>query len=338
MAFLKKRGNVWYASWWESGPKRRKRWKALSPNKEEAYRKLVNLNKDLIAIRYGHEARIRSWAYLKAEYVKYSETNKKNPKSHKRTLQVLRNFEDVMFPRDPNDLRNAKLEDYKAERKGQVTPGTVNRELGVLKAMARFAQQRGYKPREDQRDVPKLKVDKKHPFYFDLKAIKAIREACWDEFELVMVEIGWYTGMRREEISYLDWPDVDFEKQIIRVRGKEGWIPKDFEERDIPLLAPLEEILLKWRKQATSRPVLSISGGRANPNYMGALFRSIVEKSVGQGSFHTLRHTYASHLVNAGVDLYVVSKLLGHASTTTTEIYAHLDPKRLREAAVKIPF
>lgn len=339
MAFLKKRGKVWYASWWErAAGKRVKKWKPLSPNKEEAYQKLVDLNKDLTADRYGHESRSRTWEQVKEEYLAFSKTNKKNPKSHKRTVVVLSNFENEMTPRGPNDLRNAQLEDFKGIRKGEVKPGTVNRELGVLKAMARFAQKRGYKPREDPRDVPKLKIAKTHPFYFDLKAIQKLRAACFDEFERVMVEVGWYTGMRREEISYLDWTDVDFDRKIVKIQGKDGWIPKDYEEREVPLLEQLEPILIRWRKQATTKHVLSVSGARVDPNYMGRMVRKMVKRSVGKGSFHTLRHTYASWLVNAGVDLYVVSKLLGHASTKTTEIYAHLEPRKFQEAGTRIRF
>lgn len=184
--------------------------------------------------------------------------------------------------------------------------------------------------------MPKLKAAKKRPFFFSVEQIGKIREACVDEFERVMCEIGWYTGLRREEISFLDWADVDFEQKLVRVRAKRGWSPKNYEEREVPLLGQLEQILVEWRKSASTSHVLSVSGDRVEPNYMGRLFRRIVNRSVGRGSFHTLRHTYASHLVNSGVDLYVVSKLLGHKSTTTTEIYAHLRPEKFQEAARRI--
>jgi site-specific recombinase XerD len=56
-----------------------------------------------------------------------------------------------------------------------------------------------------------------------------------------------------------------------------------------------------------------------------------------KGTLHTLRHTFASHLVQAGVDLYSVSKLLGHSSIKMTEIYAHLAPKTLQEVIKRLP-
>ena len=56
-----------------------------------------------------------------------------------------------------------------------------------------------------------------------------------------------------------------------------------------------------------------------------------------KGSLNTLRHTYASHLVQAGVDLYTVSKLLGHSSIAVTMVYAHLSPESMGEAVKKLP-
>jgi site-specific recombinase XerD len=91
----------------------------------------------------------------------------------------------------------------------------------------------------------------------------------------------------------------------------------------------LEKVLKDGREYAI--------GERPSLKVLSAYFQKISRKAGLSGNIHTLRHTYASHLVQNGVDLYTVSKLLGHTTIKTTQIYAHLAPHSLIAAIDRLP-
>lgn len=89
--------------------------------------------------------------------------------------------------------------------------------------------------------------------------------------------------------------------------------------------------------QTNTNVLYDYYGAPYSADSVSTRYRKFV-RSVGlKGGVHKLRHTFASHLVQNGVDLYTVSKMLGHNSITTTEIYAHLSPLTLAQAIAKFP-
>ncbi|MEN3014320.1 MAG: tyrosine-type recombinase/integrase [Endomicrobiia bacterium] len=100
----------------------------------------------------------------------------------------------------------------------------------------------------------------------------------------------------------------------------------------MPLAEPLEKFLSKIRKE--NGKILDIDEGT-----LSSLMRKFVKKlKLKDVSFHTLRHTFASHLAMQGVDLYTIAKLLGHSDIKTTEIYAHLSPYHFQDVIKKLPY
>lgn len=148
-----------------------------------------------------------------------------------------------------------------------------------------------------------------------------------------------YTGLRRSELIYLNWADVNLEKKFISVTPKPDWHPKDFEIRHIPVNGPLLAELKK-NTGAPDQPVFPTSRGRRYiPSALSREIRKVFKKAGIKGAdIKTLRHTFASHLVMNGADLYTVQKLLGHSSVKTTERYAHLAPDFLHTAVDKLKF
>ena len=127
--------------------------------------------------------------------------------------------------------------------------------------------------------------------------------------------------------SICDGTMIDFRVGVIQVLRR----TKNGKPRHIPLNGRLREVFKRVPRNLGSDLIFCRSDGKAwvdiRESSTAALQRAGIEKHV---TFHTLRHTFASHLVMAGVDLYTVSELLGHSSIEMTQRYAHLSPDHKR--------
>lgn len=154
-----------------------------------------------------------------------------------------------------------------------------------------------------------------------------------------ILEFMYATGVRISELVTLRLRDVDFEERLVKVRGKGS------KERIIPFGGAALEALIVYLRE--SRPALGQAAGRAK---VGTLFISrrgrpltrkgawdIVKRHVLAAGIrsrvtpHTLRHTFATHLLQGGADIAAVQEMLGHADISTTQIYTHLDRSYLSE-------
>ena len=137
-----------------------------------------------------------------------------------------------------------------------------------------------------------------------------------------LIELLYSAGLRSAEATALDLADVDFEREVLHVRGKGG------KERVLPLGEEAAHELARYLRDA--RPALasgandavflSVRGRRLDTSTVRRLLRHP----------HRLRHSFATHLLEGGADLRVIQELLGHASLSTTQIYSHVDARRLR--------
>jgi integrase/recombinase XerC len=151
-----------------------------------------------------------------------------------------------------------------------------------------------------------------------------------------MFELAYSCGLRCEEITGLDLEAVDFESEQLRVRGKGG------RERLLPVGEPAQRALQRYLE--TARPALLVAdpgeralllsrrGRRLSSSDVRRRLRGWVrEAAIGAGiSPHSLRHAFATHLLEGGADLRSIQELLGHASISTTQVYTRVDPTRLR--------
>jgi integrase/recombinase XerC/integrase/recombinase XerD len=150
-----------------------------------------------------------------------------------------------------------------------------------------------------------------------------------------MLELTYACGLRAEEIINLDTDAVDFESEALRVTGKGS------KTRIVPMGEPAQRALDRYLRQA--RPALSTDraesalflsrrGRRLSPSDIRRrLDRWVHEAAVaGHVSPHTLRHSFATHLLEGGADLRSIQELLGHSSVSTTQVYTRVEPGRLR--------
>jgi integrase len=151
------------------------------------------------------------------------------------------------------------------------------------------------------------------------------------------------TGMRYDEMAKLPWSAVGIGTGIIRIYRSKVDLADTFHMTD--RLKEVMEKRFQHRRPGARYIVESENGGPRGYTAQGvkkAIDRAglngpdIVKDKGGKGTIHTLKHTFASRLVQAGVSLAKVSKLLGHSSITTTEMYAHLAPNEVSEEATKV--
>lgn len=334
---LYKRGRTWWSDLYVGGRRVRK---PLAQDKRVAEERLADLIKDREAQRYGHAPRDVRWPDFKAKYLAWSE-GAKAATTFKRDRMALSSLEKFHSPRFLHEIRPEMLERWKAERRASGRGNaTINRDLCSVKSMMRKALDWGYVRDWRGASVKKLKQTEGRLLFYTPEELGRLLTVCRSRFSAfydweTLCLLGSRAGLRRSEIYWLSWEDVDLKRRLISIHPKDGWQPKTGEQRHIPMPADLTKHLVKnHHALGDARWVL---GDRPSLAVMSAFFRKISRKAKLAGNIHTLRHTYASHLVQAGVDLYTVSKLLGHKDVNMTRRYAHLAPKTLEDAVAKLP-
>ncbi len=218
------------------------------------------------------------------------------------------------------------LASYTAElgrsRRG-LAPATIARRLSAVRSFLRFTlgpdrvPEATLTPRRPQRlpDAPKLS---------EVESIVdgLARDGPLGERDQALVELVYSCGLRSAEAVALDLVDVDFDREAVHVRGKGG------KERAVPLGEEAAHLVARYLRDARPQLArgacdalfLSARGRRLDTSVLRRLMRNP----------HRLRHGYATHLLEGGADLRTIQELLGHASLSTTQVYSHVDARRLR--------
>ncbi|MDP2897870.1 MAG: tyrosine-type recombinase/integrase [bacterium] len=260
-----------------------------------------------------------------------------------RTLEreghALRTFINKTGIKKVSEITPLLIEDYKTHRLKEVSARTVNIEVGAVKTMLNRAVQLDLMPTNPIASVKKIKGPSWKPIQFLTKEqVSALLENSSPTYRPIFYTYL-NTGMRREELVNLEWSDIDWQNKQIRIINKEKkrYHPKGQKERFIPIKDDLMAILKEQKRKANGSYVFGTTNGEPrHNNILRELKRAAKRAGIEHITIHMLRHTFASHLVMAGVDLPTVQKLLGHSSITTTMIYAHLSPGHLRSAIEKI--
>ena len=219
------------------------------------------------------------------------------------------------------------LADYAAElgraRHG-LAPATIARKLAAVRSFLRFTlgptrvPDASLGPRRPQRlpEAPKRAEVEAIVDALDAEGALALRNRA-------LVELVYSAGLRSAEAVGLDLADVDFEQELVRVRGKGG------KERVVPLGEEASQLVARYLRDA--RPELARGAN-------DALFLSTRGRRLDTSTLrrlvphpHRLRHSFATHLLEGGADLRTIQELLGHSSLSTTQVYSHVDAKRLRK-------
>ena len=280
------------------------------------------------------------------EFLAYGITHH-SPRTQNRYRAILDNFKEFLkkflFIKKASQLDSKLFEDYQTFRKVKGAANkTVNIELICLKAMLNLAIKWNYLWINPAKNVASLKEEQnKAPRFLSKEECKTLLENS-DDFFYPIIYTFLHTGMRKSELEFLTWGDVDFERKKIKIRYKDDWSPKT-SEREIPISNGLFDLLKKQKEAHHVRScpyVFHLKGDRIEANYLRKKYLPLTKKCgfPDVTKIHTLRHTFASHLVMSGVDLPTVKKLMGHADIETTMIYSHLADEHVDKAVDKLDF
>ena len=182
-----------------------------------------------------------------------------------------------------------------------------------------------------------FRIPPKDPVYIPkedfAKLLVAIRDHCFRNLVLFAA----LTGMRRGELISLRWSDIDQSSRLIRIRNKDDFTVKGMRSRSIPINRDLFSLILKMPRES-EHVLVDTHGKPYDGSSVTKKFKRII-RTCGLSEkihFHSLRHTYASWLVQSSTPLAEIQKLLGHSSVVTTQIYSHLEEEHLRGAAERI--
>jgi integrase len=232
-----------------------------------------------------------------------------------------------------NQITEKKLQEYLNHRinDDSLTLSSANRLIATFKAWLNFAVRRKIIFENPIRYFKGYNPGEKHPKFLPLEDVPKIMDAAKGTRLYLPVLAGLYTGMRAQEVYRLEWQDIDFRNNSITVKRGGEVITKSKKERTIPLPDKLKSYLLPIKKEA----------GRCfdSTNHKHAFPKIAEAAKLKNVTFQYFRHTYASHLIMNGVDLYTVSQLLGHSSVKVTEKhYAHLTKDHKKASVEKLPY
>ena len=274
------------------------------------------------------EEKTRTFEELMARYLAEHAAKKSQPRHYQGYVNNLTAF---FGGRTLAEITPKAIVEYKNRRYAAgLKPASINRELASLKKAFNLAVKEWEWCRENP--VSRVSMEQEHnkrDRWLSVEEEKHLLQTCAPWLH-DLVTVALHTGMRMGEILDLTWRAVDFNRRTVTVvRSKNG------ERRTIPVNQTVLAVLKEKTTLRSLRTELVFCSQVFTPMESGHLRRSfrlaLGKAQIDDFHFHDLRHTFATRLVQAGVDLYKVQRLLGHKSPIMTQRYAHHYPESLRD-------
>ena len=329
---FKRTNGTWYIAYHDDD---KVRWKSTHTSiKQEALEFLLD---------FHQESRTGVRKILLTEFVKEFVTLQSNA-IRKSTLEriylrAFKIFETICGDKPLGSYTLRDVEFFKSRRLETCGPTTVNIEFRTLRAAFNCAVKWQFLKENPFSRSSKLRVPEKLPVYFSKEDFRDFFAQVQEPVLKDVYIFAALTGLRLGEILNLDWQRVNLERRMIVVANSAGFSTKTGKARVVPMNNAVLEIMV--RREATKGScdaVFHLGGRRLKHSYVQHNFKRYVRRAKlnDELRFHSLRHTFATWLVQGGVNIYEVQKLLGHSDVRTTEIYSHLTASELQGAVDKI--
>jgi integrase len=326
-----KKGPNWYVDYYANGTRHRE---MVGPNRQQAVTVLAKRKVDIAENKFL-DVQKRFETTLCEITEQFMEIHSKpNKRAWRDDATVIPRFHRFFGGTTLiSNITRQQVEHYKADRATMVSQARTNRELALLKTIFNKAIQWEKAIQNPVKGVKLYKENNKRTRYLDKTEWAALLNVAPDWFQPILL-IAFHTGMRRGEILNLRWQDVNLEGRLIHVREA-----KSGEGRFIPMNDILVRCLDVIERYPNCPYVLQVNGERVNPSgSLRTTFRACLKQAgIKEFRFHDLRHSFASHLVMAGVDIRTVGELMGHKSgLQMTMRYSHLSPQHKLEAVNRL--
>jgi integrase/recombinase XerC len=260
-------------------------------------------------------------------------------KAYRTDLEMFREFvgKELKGEASVGRVTHLLVRRYLASLAGDSRKSTMGRKLAAIRSFFTYLVREGKARKNPAELVNTPKKEKRVPFHLTIDEVTTLVTAPGGNEFLVLrdraiLETLYSSGVRVSELTGLDVGGIDLDEGLARVLGKGG------KERVVPLgshaRAALAEYLLVRNGPPVDAPLfLNARGGRLTSRSVARIVDRYMLKiaAMKKVSPHTLRHTFATHLLEGGADLRAIQELLGHASLSTTQKYTHVSIDRLME-------
>lgn len=266
------------------------------------------------------------------EYLKFSERTHR-PKTQVDIKRCLRAFQKFIGGKtDMHEITVADIERFLARKQKRSLYGAKNYRMYLNGFFKRaLALEHILKNPIDQ--IPPIRTPEKVPTYFSRKEFNALLGVISEQPFKDIVLFAINSGMRLSEILHLQRDQINLEARTATL-GNTHTLTKSGRARTLPLNDSALSAVRRAMERSEDETVFTLNGRRARPEYVSKRFKKYV-RAAGLNDrlhFHSLRHSCASWLIQSGVSIYIVSKILGHCDVSTTQIYSHIDQNSLASA------
>lgn len=261
-------------------------------------------------------------------------------RAYRNDIAQLCKFFEVTKPQELAELQTHQVRQYLGHLNDKgYSKTTIVRKLAAIRSYFKYLKREGISEKNPFASVRTPKVERALPHFLTVKEILKLLSTPSSETQRglrdrAILETLYSTGLRVSELTNLNWEDIDQAQGILRARGKGK------KERIVPIGSFSIEALKRYRdklspefatKETPSPLFLNRFGNRLSDRSVRKILDKYIKESGlnGKTSPHTLRHSFATHLLDGGANLRVVQELLGHKHLATTQVYTHLSHERL---------
>lgn len=225
-------------------------------------------------------------------------------------------------------------------KESKLAPTSITRKIASIRGFFKWTVSMNILEKNPASTIEQPKIPQRLPKVISIKEIEEILHSNLSSIQFVIIELLYSCGLRVSELVNLKLNDIDINSKYVRCFGKGS------KERIIPLgkkaiealtkYIPEREFYLKKYNLATKKLLVLENGRIANRQDIYTFIHErgkLIHKNI---SPHTLRHSFATHLLENGADLRIVQELLGHSDVSTTQLYTHISKKRLKEVYFNI--